>query len=140
MTTPMKTNGPEILAALENRGTAKSLELDPIPQDGPTIEKEGFVIERGAVSMKVLWVSPDGTTAHGLWEAEPGVVSGVFLFDENDVILKGRMTIHPTGGEPLEVHAGDSLFVPNGSWQRWEIHDTVRKAFCIHNPDGLPLG
>lgn len=132
------SNSPEILEAIVNRGPALKIPVEPVPP--PSTDKEGYVIESGAVRMAVLWASDDGTAANGLWEADPGVVRGVFLFDENDYILGGRMTVTPEGGEPFEVKAGDSIFFPNGSYMTWEIHETLRKHFSIHNPDGLPLG
>lgn len=122
---------------VENRGQANEIPVQPVPP--PSMDKEGYVIESGGVAMNVLWVSEDKTTAVGVWEAQPGVVNGVFLFDENDVIVSGHMTIYPKGGDPIEVRQGDSLFIPNGTEMRWEIHEAVRKQFTMYNPDGLPV-
>jgi uncharacterized cupin superfamily protein len=122
---------------IENHGDALKMALEPVAP--PTMDREGYVIESGGVSMKVLWVSDDGTSASGLWEAQPGVIKGVFLFDERDYILSGRMTVRPEEGNPVEIRAGEFVHFPKGSTATWEIHETLRKCFNIYNPEGLPL-
>jgi uncharacterized cupin superfamily protein len=113
---------PASRAAPVDHGDGLQVPLDEVAP--PTMEREGYVIESGGVSMKVLWVSEDGTAASGLWEARPGVIKGIFIFDENDYILSGRMTVTPEGGEPVEVRAGEVVHFPKGSVGTWEIHET----------------
>ena len=86
----------------------------------------------------VLWKSDDSKLANGIWECTPGSFNWVHA-DETACLVKGRATVTPEGGEPIEIAAGDVVFFPEGTKTRWEIQETVRKAFHLHAAEGLPF-
>lgn len=104
-------------------------------------EATGYRILAGnpAIRGKVLWIAGDRRMASGLWECSPGTVGGAFLFNEIDVLLNGRMTVHEEGGTTVEVGAGSHAMWPQGWTGDWEVHETVRKAFVMWSQDPLPL-
>jgi uncharacterized cupin superfamily protein len=77
----------------------------------------------------ILALSRDGRHAAGLWEAQPSRMRGGYASQEVDLVLRGRATVTPAGGEPYEVAAGDVLVVPAGTRCEWHIHEAVRKLF-----------
>ena len=109
-----------------------TLEPAPIPaEDVISGTPEGF--------WKLLWKSDDLTLYNGIWECTPGV----FVLHhpgETICLVKGRATVTPEGGEPFEVAAGDVAYIPEGIDARWEVHETVRKAFHSHDSTGKMLG
>ncbi|SDD01638.1 Protein of unknown function [Variovorax sp. CF079] len=46
-------------------------------------------------------------------------------------ILAGACTFTPTGGEPLQIRAGDTLFFPQHTTGEWQVHETLRKVFVV---------
>ena len=46
-------------------------------------------------------------------------------------ILTGACIFTPTGGEPLHIGAGDTLFFPAHTTGEWHITETLRKVFFI---------
>ena len=89
-------------------------------------------------SMTILWQSEDGKQCNGIWECTPGVFDYVHT-DETGCVVDGRVTVTPEGGEPMELRPGDVFFFSEGSRTRWEVHETVRKAFHLHASAGLGL-
>jgi uncharacterized cupin superfamily protein len=128
----------ELLPRLTTRGVA-AVELDDwgVPDE----ESTGYRIVSGspAVRGRVLWVATDRRSASGLWECSPGTVGGTFLFNEVDVFLAGRMTVHEANGASFDVTVGDHAMWPEGWSGDWEIHETVRKAFVMWAREPLPL-
>ena len=109
-------------------------ELEPAP-----IPAEDVISGNPEASWLLLWRTPDGTLYNGIWHCTPGV----FMLNhpgETVCFIEGRATITPEGGEPIEVSAGEVAFFPEGTVGRWEVHETVRKAFHSHDSTGKMLG
>jgi uncharacterized cupin superfamily protein len=90
-------------------------------------------------TMAILWRSQDGTLYNGVWHCTPGT----FMLThpgETLCLVEGRATITPEGGEPVTVVPGEVVFIPEGTVARWEVHETVRKAFHSHDSSGTMLG
>jgi uncharacterized cupin superfamily protein len=111
--------------------SVRDVTLSPLPLD-PSQVLEGTPTATAAI----LWQSDDGKQCNGVWECTPGVFDYVHT-DETACLVDGRVTVTPEGGEPMELGPGDIVFFPEGSKTRWEIHDTVRKAFHLHASAGL---
>lgn len=66
----------------------------------------------------------------GIWECTPG---GWPIVDRPDtetmLLLAGRATLTPEGGEPVELGEGDVFVLPRGWSGRWDVTDTVRKLY-----------
>jgi len=107
--------------------------LDPWPLDPAQV-----VAGDPQASGTLLWKSDDSKLCAGIWECTPGTFDWTHA-DETACIVTGRVTVSLEGGDALELAAGDAVFFPAGSKTRWEVHETVRKAFHLHAAEGLPF-
>ncbi|MGA0609702.1 cupin domain-containing protein [Caldimonas sp. KR1-144] len=77
-----------------------------------------------------------GENQSGLWECEPGRFERQLANAELMHILAGACVFTPTGGAPLEIRAGDTLFFPARTTGVWEIRETLRKVYAVFSlPD-----
>jgi len=90
-------------------------------------------------TMAILWRSDDGTLYNGVWHCTPGVFT-LHHPGETICVVEGRATVTPEGGEPITLSPGVIAFVPEGTVARWEVHETIRKAFHSHDSAGTMLG
>lgn len=121
------TTPPPVKAALSG-------DLEPV-----AIPAEDVISGNPESSWKLLWRSEDGKLYNGIWACTPGV----FVLHhpgETIAVYEGRATITPEGGEPFEVGPGDVAYIPEGMDARWEVHETIRKAFHSHDSTGTMLG
>ena len=93
---------------------------------GPLSEATGEPMATHGVT---VW--EEGRASAGIWECEPGVSHWVFQTNQVVLIVAGRMTITPDGGERSEIGVGDVAVFPAGWTGTWEIHETVRKVYSI---------
>lgn len=107
--------------------------LEPAP-----IPAEDVIAGEPESTMAILWRSDDDKLYNGVWHCTPGV----FMLThpgETICLVEGRATITPEGGEPVTVVPGEVVFLPEGLRARWEVHETVKKAFHSHDSTGLLL-
>lgn len=112
--------------------------VDAPVQPAP-IPAEDIISGSPESTMAVLWQSEDNTLYNGVWHCTPGV----FMLThpgETICLVEGSATITPEGGEPVRVRPGEVVFIPEGTRARWEVHETVRKAFHSHDSSGTLLG
>jgi uncharacterized protein len=112
--------------------------IDAPVQPAP-IPEEDIISGSPESTMAILWQSEDNTLYNGVWHCTPGV----FMLThpgETICLVEGSATITPEGGEPVTVHPGEVVFIPEGTRARWEVHETVRKAFHSHDSSGTLLG
>lgn len=104
--------------------------LDPAP-----IPEVDIISGDPQSSMAILWRSDDLKLYNGIWECTPGEFT---LTHPGETIccVQGRATITPEGGEPVTLGPGDTAYIPEGTVARWEVHETVRKAFHSHDSSG----
>jgi len=77
-----------------------------------------------------------GTSADaGIWECSPGKFRRQIKSAEVMHILEGECTFTPDGKDPIEIHAGDTLFMPPATTGVWDIRRTVRKVYVLIQPD-----
>jgi uncharacterized cupin superfamily protein len=112
--------------------------VDAIVEPAP-IPAEDIVSGTPEASVALLWRNQDGTLFSGVWHCTPGVF-WLDHADETVTLIQGRATITPDHGEAIHVSAGETCFFPNGTRALWEVHETVRKAFHNHDPEGRLLG
>ena len=72
-----------------------------------------------------------GNNRTGVWECEPGRYEREMATAEFMHILKGKATFTPTGGESLEIEAGDTLFFPSNTFGEWHILEPLRKVYVV---------
>jgi len=46
-------------------------------------------------------------------------------------VLSGRCTFTPDDGEPVQISAGDTLFMSPNTMGVWDIHETLRKVYVL---------
>ena len=90
-------------------------------------------------TMAILWRSADGTHYNGVWHCTPGTFT-LHHPGETLVVVEGRATVTPEGGEPIALRPGTLAFIPEGTVARWEVHETIRKGFHSHDSSGTMLG
>jgi uncharacterized protein len=112
-------------------------------RDAPTepapIPEQDIISGSPESTMAILWRSPDNKLYNGIWHCTPGE----FILrhpGETICLVEGRATITPEGGEPVTIVPGEFVFIPEGTVARWEVHETVRKAFHSHDSTGTMLG
>jgi uncharacterized protein len=105
------------------------------PMEPAPIPEEDVISGSPESTIAILWRSDDNTLYNGVWHCTPGV----FMLThpgETICLVEGRATITPEGGEPVTVLPGEVVFIPEGTVARWEVHETVRKAFHSHDSSG----
>jgi uncharacterized cupin superfamily protein len=109
------------------------------PMEPAPIPEQDIISGSPESTMAILWRSEDGKLYNGVWHCTPGV----FMLThpgETICLVEGSCTITPEGGEPVTVVPGEVAFIPEGTVARWEVHETVRKAFHSHDSSGTLLG
>jgi uncharacterized protein len=108
------------------------------PMEPAPIPAEDVIAGEPESTMAILWRSEDDKLYNGVWHCTPGV----FMLThpgETICLVEGRATITPEGGEPVTVVPGEVVFLPEGMRARWEVHETVKKAFHSHDSSGMLL-
>lgn len=103
------------------------------------LEESMIVSGKPRAAGVVLRKSADGKAADGVWECTPGSFRWDYTWDETVYILKGRVTIKPEGGKPVQFKRGDIVHFPNGMHATWEVKQTVRKVFFLSSNQPLDL-
>jgi len=68
--------------------------------------------------------------AIGVWEVQPGVLSGP-TGDEAFVVLAGSANLtFPATGETFHIGPGDIVKLEAGEVINWEVHETLRKVYA----------
>ena len=102
------------------------LEVDPLDPDS--------IVEGSPEAFnRVVWDSDDGRVVRGVWQMTPGTVTDTEA-NEMFVVISGRATITPEGGEPFDVGPGDMGILEEGARTTWVVHETLRKAYQILLP------
>src|ERR1700682_5218534 len=76
---------------------------------GPLSEATGEPMATHGVT---VW--EEGQASAGIWQCEPGVSHWVFETNEVVLLVAGRMTITPDGGEPSHTRGGGIRRFPTG--------------------------
>jgi uncharacterized protein len=108
------------------------------PMEPAPIPAEDIIAGQPESTMAILWRSEDDKLYNGVWHCTPGV----FMLThpgETICLVEGRATITPEGGEPVTVVPGEVVFLPEGMRARWEVQETVKKAFHSHDSTGALL-
>lgn len=72
-----------------------------------------------------------GIDSMGIWECSPGRWQRTIMQEEFAHFIKGSARFIPDEGEPIDIHAGDSIWFPANSTGVWEISEDVRKVYVI---------
>ena len=104
------------------------LDLEPDPLDPSTV-----VAGSPEAFNRVVWESEDGRVIRGVWQMTPGTATDTEA-NEMFVVIAGRATITPDGGEPFDVGPGDLGVLEEGARTTWVVQETLRKAYQIILP------
>jgi hypothetical protein len=111
---------------------AKNLELEPWPEWPAKDTLEGEVKHSGIVLVR----DPSGAMSVGVWECPPCVFRDHQTSTSTAQILSGRgYLIHEATGERIELKPGVQFVAsPDGSAVIWDIRETIRKFYVLHEP------
>jgi hypothetical protein len=104
-------------------------ETGPLEPWGPPAN---VLAGRPAISGKTLFTSFDGSLNVGLWQCTPGKWRVAFSQDELCVMLAGRLVVTDPAGKFRRFGPGDAFMVPAGFRGTWEVVETVRRLFAVH--------
>ena len=125
---------PKMAAKSPTEGTAMQTVVKLASTHGlepSTADLDGWVVTEGTPSMKTwaLHTSAAGDMVSGIWECTVGSYHATYTAYEYVVLIEGRITITPDGGEPVTVKAGDAFVVEPTFKGIWKIEENVRKHF-----------
>jgi len=110
--------------------------LEDWPFDNPASD---YRILRGdpKTSGRIDVGGPGHPTRYGIWRCTAGAFSCIEQGDELMTILSGqcRLTDHATG-HSVDLGAGDSYFVRDGTRVTWDVAEDVTKVFFGHMQSG----
>ena len=111
------------------------------PTHGPDVPKleswhpiENIVSGNPTHKIYIVSDAPGGKFECGMYECTPGkfVVDSYYVDAyEFSHLLEGRVTASDTEGNSRTYGPGDTFITPQGFKGFWEVHETVRKVFCI---------
>ncbi len=78
-------------------------------------------------------------TMAGVWECTPGKFQYTYPGDEICTLLAGKLRVTDENGKVHNYKAGDIFYTRKSEVAVWEILETVRKVFFIHDPDAAKL-
>jgi uncharacterized cupin superfamily protein len=123
----------------EVMATIQTYSVVDAPVTPAPIPEEDVISGNPESTMAILWRSEDGKLYNGVWHCTPGVFT-LRHPGETICVVEGRATITPEGGEQITLSPGMLAFIPEGTVARWEVHETIRKAFHSHDSSGTLLG
>ncbi len=98
------------------------------------IPPEDVVEGTPAATSFQLRAADDGVVRSGVWHCTPGKFFLPHVHEETVTIVRGRATVTPEGGSPIELHAGDTAFFPAGRRVLWEVHEKLCKSWHFYVP------
>ena len=122
------TSSSEISTIAFRAGEIAAADLAAKPLGQPSAEPlTGEIMTRA----KVFLDNP--TVKAGTWECEVGASRWEFTTrGEVIYVIKGSMTVHEDGGEPVLLAVGSSCIFPIGWKGKWTVHETLRKVFVVY--------
>ena len=78
-------------------------------------------------------------TMVGVWECTPGSFEYTYPGDEICTLFAGIIRVKDEDGKSHEYTAGDTFYTRKGEVAVWEVVETIRKIFFIHDPDAEQL-
>jgi hypothetical protein len=70
-----------------------------------------------------------GCRSWGIWRKEPSVFPWHYDDKETCLIIEGKVTVTPNGGEPVTFGKGDLVVFPQGMSCTWNVREAVRKYY-----------
>ena len=87
---------------------------------------------RPVVSGINIYTSFNGAFSAGIWQCTPGRWRVTYAQDELCIMLSGRLVITDSDGKSRRFAAGDTFVIPAGFHGIWEVLETVRRVFAVH--------
>lgn len=92
-------------------------------------------VERG----RILFLSPDGSFACGIWQGEAGIIPiARYPVNEFCTLLEGEVVLEDINGKKRIFHAGDHFLIPEGFQGSWTMPVKSKKLFvCGGKPEQM---
>lgn len=110
------------------------MELEPWP-----IPASNILAGNPDASGAMICMTPDKTSASGLWQCLPGRFRWDYTWNETIYILAGKGEIRSDNGECCPILPGRILHFSEGLSSTWTIQETVRKFFFLQSDRPLQL-
>lgn len=75
----------------------------------------------------------NGVSSWGIWTKEISKFPWTYDSTETCYFLDGKVTVTPTGGEPVSMGKGDLVTFPRGMSCTWDITQPVRKHYTFED-------
>jgi hypothetical protein len=98
------------------------------------LEVDGWTIIAGSPvqSVRMDYGAFEAGPVVGIWACTTGIIEMSALpYNEFVTVFRGKVVATLDSGEPVELNAGDSFYVPKGSRIRWDIREDVAKYLVI---------
>lgn len=63
------------------------------------------------------------------WEKEPSEFPWEYTSEEQFLVLEGKASVTPDGGEPVSFGAGDYVVMPEGLKCTWKVDEKIVKHY-----------
>lgn len=73
-----------------------------------------------------------GSFSTGVWECSPGKWRVHYAEDELNLIVRGKAIVADDQGQTRTFGPGDAFVIPAGFRGTWEVLETMRKVYAIH--------
>jgi len=70
-----------------------------------------------------------GIKSWPIWTCNPSTFEWSYNEKETCLLIEGKVTVTPVGGQPVNFSAGDLVIFPAGMNCRWEVHQAVSKHY-----------
>ena len=70
-----------------------------------------------------------GIKSWPIWSCEVSSFNWTYDDKETCLLIEGKVTVTPEGGQPIKFEAGDLVKFPAGMKCRWNVHQAVRKYY-----------
>tara|TARA_Y100000589_G_C26931831_1_gene538660 strand:+ start:473 stop:748 length:276 start_codon:yes stop_codon:yes gene_type:complete len=70
-----------------------------------------------------------GIKSWPIWTCDESFFDWTYENKETCLLIEGKVTVTPEGGQPVTFKAGDLVTFPAGMKCRWEVHQAVRKYY-----------
>lgn len=78
-----------------------------------------------------------GVDCMGIWECSPGRWQRTIMHEEFAHFICGSARFIPEdGSDPIDIHAGDTIWFPANSKGVWDIRENVRKVYVVIDRPG----
>lgn len=105
-------------------------------RDSPLLETWGppgrVIVGNPIQSGRNYFSDATGRFSAGIWECTPGKWRVHYMEDEFSHLFTGQVVVTDADGSSETFVAGDSFVIPAGFQGTWEVVETARRLYAVH--------